>query len=176
MLLGEDPLKKTETVVIGVGNSYRGDDGVGKHIAGKLAAFNLHGVMVETQSGEGATLIDCWQFRDRVYLIDAVAPYCSPGQIHRIEAHKEPITTRLSLRSSHGFGVLDAIELSRALEKLPKELIVYGVEGVCFDEGAELSEEIEAAANLVVEQIRDEIMDFTKTVMDCGLGGILSHP
>jgi hydrogenase maturation protease len=168
-------LKKSETVVIGVGNSYRGDDGVGKYIAGKLATFNLTGVTVETQSGEGAALIDCWQFRDRVYLIDAVAPHGSPGQIHRLEAHKEPITTRLSHRSSHGFGVLDAIELSRALEKLPEELIVYGVEGICFDEGAELSEEIEAAANLVVEQIRDEIGDFTETVMDYGLGGILSH-
>ena len=162
--------------MIGVGNPYRGDDGVGKYIAGKLAAFDLPGVTVETQSGEGATLIDCWQFFDRVYLIDAVAPHGSPGQIHRIEAHKEPITIRFSHTSSHGFGVLDAIGLSRALEKLPEELIVYGVEGVCFDEGAELSEEIEAAANLVVEQILDEIGDFTETVMDYGLGCILSHP
>jgi len=143
--------------VIGVGNPHRGDDGVGTYIAGKLAEFDLPGVTFETQSGEGATLIDCWHSRDRVYLIDAVAPQGSPGQIHRIEAHKEPITIRMSHTSSHGFGVLDAIELSRALAKLPEELIVYGVEGVCFDEGAELSEEIEAAANLVVEQILDEI-------------------
>ena len=162
--------------MIGVGNPYRGDDGVGTYIAGKLAAFDLPGVTVETQNGEGATLIDSWQSFDRVYLIDAVAPHGSPGQIHRIEAHEEPITIRLSHTSSHGFGVLDAIELSRALEKLPEELIVYGVEGVCFDEGAELSEEIEAAANVVVKQILDEIGDSTETIMDYGLGGILSQP
>ncbi len=147
--------------MIGVGNPYRGDDGVGNYIAGKLAAFDLPGVTVETQSGEGAALIDCWQSSDRVYLIDASAPNGSHGQIHRIEAHKEPITTELFHTSSHAFGVLDAIELSRALDTLPEELIVYGVEGSCFEEGAELSEEIEAAAKLVVEQIlRDVAIGF----------------
>jgi hydrogenase maturation protease len=155
-----DPLKKSQTLVIGVGNPYRGDDGVGNYIAGKLAAFDLPGVTVETQSGEGAALIDCWQSHDRVYLIDASTPNGSPGQIHRIEAHKEPITTALFHTSSHAFGVLDAIELSRALDTLPEELIVYGVEGSCFDEGAELSEEIKAATEDVITQIlRDVAID-----------------
>ncbi len=161
-----DHLKKSQTLVIGVGNPYRGDDGVGNYIAGKLAAFDIPGVTVETQSGEGAALIDCWQSHDRVYLIDASAPNGSPGEIHRIEAHKEPITTELFHTSSHAFGVLDAIELSRALDTLPEEFIVYGVEGSSFEEGAELSEEIEAAADLVVGEVLREVKIGSKFKVD----------
>ncbi|MCK5634902.1 MAG: hydrogenase maturation protease, partial [Anaerolineales bacterium] len=121
---------------------------------------------VETQSGEGAALIDCWQSHDRVYLIDASAPNGSPGHIHRIEAHKEPVTNKLFHTSSHAFGVLEAIELSRALDTLPEELIVYGIEGSCFEEGAKLSEKIVAAANLVVEQILREVAIGSKLKAD----------
>ena len=173
---GEVSLSDQKTLLIGVGNAFRGDDAVGIYVAKQLASQGLADIVVEVQSGEGAALIERWRAHRRVFLIDAIAPHGSPGQIHRIEAHKEPITIRLSHTSSHGFGVLEAIELSRALEKLPEELIVYGVEGVCFDKGAELSEAIEAAANLVVEQILIEIGDFTETVLDYGSGGILSHP
>ncbi len=163
-------MRNPDALVIGVGNPYRGDDGVGVYIAEKLAAVDLPGVSVQVQSGEGAALMDCWGSHDRVYLIDAAAPNGSPGSIRRIEAHKEPLTTDLFHTSSHGFSVLDAIELSRALDTLPEQLIVYGIEGRCFEEGAELSEKIVAAADLVIEQILDEVGDFTKAVMDHALG------
>lgn len=48
----------------------------------------------------------------------------------------------------------------RALGKLPEEIILYGIEGSCFNEGKQLSEKIEAAANLVIEQnIREVVFD-----------------
>jgi hydrogenase maturation protease len=154
---GEEPMSDQKTLLIGVGNAFRGDDAVGIYVAQQLVSRDLSEVVVEVQSGEGAALIERWRAHRRVFLIDAVEPSGSPGQILRIEAHKEPISTELFHTSSHAFGVLEAIELSRALDTLPEELIVYGVEGVCFDKGAGLSEEIEAAAKLVVEQILREV-------------------
>jgi hydrogenase maturation protease len=68
--------------------------------------------------------------------------------------------------SSHAFGVLEAIELSRALDTLPEEFIVYGIEGSCFEEGAEMSEKVEAAANLVVEQILREVVSGSRLMAD----------
>ncbi len=173
---GEVSLSDQKTLLIGVGNAFRGDDAVGIYVAKQLASQGLADIVVEVQSGEGAALIERWRAHRRVFLIDAVAPDGDPGQILRIDVHKDPINTELFHTSSHAFGVVEAIELSRALDTLPEELIVYGVEGVCFDEGAELSEEIEAAANLVVAQILIEIRDFTETVTDYGLGSIISHP
>jgi hydrogenase maturation protease len=159
---GEEPMSDQKTLLIGVGNAFRGDDAVGIYVAQQLASRDLPEVVVEVQSGEGAALIECWRAHRRVFLIDAAAPGGSPGQILRFEAHKDSITTGFFQTSSHAFGVLDAIELSRALDTLPEELIVYGIEGVCFDEGAGLSEEIEAAADLVVEQILNEIGNFNE--------------
>ncbi len=173
---GEEPLSYQKTLLIGVGNAFRGDDAVGIYVAQQLASRDLSDIVVETQRGEGATLIERWRAHRRVFLVDAVAPAGSPGRILRIEAHKSPISIELFHTSSHAFGVLEAIELSRALDTLPKELIVYGVEGGCFEEGAELSEKIETAANLVVEQILDEIWDFTEKVIDYAPGVTLSQP
>ena len=146
-----------KTLLIGVGNAFRGDDAVGIYVAQQLASRDLSEVVVEVQSGEGATLIDCWQSHDRVYLIDAVAPNGSPGQIYRIEAHQEPIKTGLFHSSTHAFSVLDAIELSRALDTLPEELIVYGIEGGHFGEGVDLSREVMTAAERVIEKIFQEM-------------------
>jgi hydrogenase maturation protease len=154
------------TLVIGVGNPYRGDDGVGMYIAEKVDAYKVPGLSIEVQSGEGATLIDCWQSHDRVYLIDAVAPNGSPGQIHRIEAHKEPLKTGLFHSSTHAFGVLEAIELSRVLDKLPEELIVFGIEGGHFGEGVDLSGEVKTAAERVIAQILREVANGSRHEAD----------
>ncbi len=163
---GEVTLNDKKTLLIGVGNAFRGDDAVGIYVAQQLASRDLSEVVVEVQSGEGAALIERWRSHRRVFLIDAVTPGESPGQILRIEAHNDPITTELFHTSSHAFGVLEAIELSRALDTLPEELIVYGIEGSCFEEGAKLSEKIVAAANLVVEQILRDVAFGSKLKAD----------
>ena len=53
-----------------------------------------------------------------------------------------------SLRSStHAFGVADAVELARALGRLPGRLDVYAIEGASFTAGDSLSPEVERAVD-----------------------------
>ena len=58
-----------------------------------------------------------------------------------------------SLRSStHAFGVADAVELARALGRLPGRLDVYAIEGASFAAGDRLSPAVErAVAELAAE-------------------------
>ena len=58
-----------ETLVIGVGNAFRGDDGVGLIVAQKLRALTLPGVTVLEQSGEGTALLEAWGDAGRVIVI-----------------------------------------------------------------------------------------------------------
>jgi len=55
--------------------------------------------------------------------------------------------------SSHGLGVLEAIELGRVLGMLPDRLVVYGIVGRDFQHGQGLSPEVEHAAHIVIGRL-----------------------
>jgi hydrogenase maturation protease len=51
-------------------------------------------------------------------------------------------------------GLADAIELARALGRLPPRVTVYGIEGERFDTGAPLSDSVAGAIDEVVALAR----------------------
>jgi hydrogenase maturation protease len=63
--------------------------------------------------------------------------------------------------STHVFGVVEAIELARALRQLPPVLVVYGVEGATFETGADLSTAVAAAVPQAIAQVRQELLRLT---------------
>src|SRR5215207_5591238 len=58
-------------------------------------------------------------------------------------------------RSTHAFGVADAIELARTLGRLPARLEIYTIEGADFTAGAGLSPPVAAAVNALTRRIVD---------------------
>jgi len=147
-------------LVIGIGNEYRSDDGVGLVVARELRAQNLSGVQVAESSGDGAALIEAWETARTVILIDAAFSGAEPGTICRFEAHSQPVPMSLSFHSTHAFGVAEAIELARALQQLPSSLIVYAIVGKNFSAGTSLSPEVAEAAERVVEQVVLKVLSF----------------
>ncbi|MCP4426798.1 MAG: hydrogenase maturation protease [Chloroflexi bacterium] len=146
-------------LIIGVGNSFRGDDAAGLIAAQRLRDLALPGVTVLEQSGEGAALMAAWEDASRVVLIDAVSSGGEPGFVHRIEAGERPLPTQLfNSFSSHAFGVAEAVEMARLLDKLPPKLIVFGIEGKSFELGNGLSAEVEAGVETAVRQIQQDIL------------------
>ena len=106
----------------------------------------------------GVDLIFFLQQADKVIIIDAVCSGAKPGTLHRFNASPQPIPTKYFHCSTHTFGVAEAIELARALKQLPQYLIVYGIEGKCFETGVRLSEEVEKAAQEVLKRVRQDII------------------
>jgi hydrogenase maturation protease len=145
------------TLIIGLGNEYRRDDAVGLIVARRLREAAPSSVQVLEESGEGTALIESWQDVDTVILIDAVHSGAKPGTIHRLDAHAQPIAKKFFRFSTHAFGLAEAVELARALGRLPPRLIVYGIEGKAFEAGVGLSPEIEAVAQEVVERVLGEL-------------------
>ena len=105
--------------------------------------------------GEPVGLIEDWTGADAVIVIDAVSSGAPPGTIHRLDPLSEPIPAGLSQGSTHAFGLAETIELARALDRLPARLLVYGIEGGCFDAGDQLSPPVRAA----VDAVRDELQE-----------------
>ena len=148
---------RPRTLIIGLGNEYRRDDAVGLVVARRVREAAPESVRVLEESGEGAGLMESWQDADAVILIDAVHSGAKPGTIHRLDAHAHPIAKKFFRFSTHAFGVAEAVELARALGRLPPRLIVNGVEGKSFEAGVGLSPEVEAAAQAVVDRVLGEL-------------------
>ncbi len=146
--------KQSKLLIIGIGNQYRRDDGVGLLIAHILKEQKLPHTHICEASGEGAALMEAWRGADTVILIDAVLSGAPPGTIHHLDAHAQSIPTNFFSYSTHAFSVAEAIELARILNCLPPRLLLIGIEGQDFAYGMGLSPEVDEAVARVVHSIK----------------------
>lgn len=142
-------------VAVGVGNSYRSDDGVGLVVAERLRD-NAGGAEVVTCEQESLRLLDAWVGADLVLVVDAVSSGADAGTVHRFDASEGALPTRVFRGSTHALGVGDAIELARILGRLPDRVLVYGIEGETFTAGDNLSPAVSAAVEPLVSEMREE--------------------
>jgi hydrogenase maturation protease len=143
-------------MIIGVGNTWRGDDGVGLVVAETLRPHLPH-MPIYDGDGEGTTLLTMWQHATHVWLIDAVVTGSPAGTIHRFDVATQTLPTALFPHSTHAFGVAEAVEMSRVLNCLPPHLIIYGIEGQTYAFGTGLSEPVQQAVAPVVARIQEEV-------------------
>ena len=129
-------------MLIGVGNEYRSDDGLGIYAAREICRRNIPGVIVVEENGEGAGLMEAWQEYDRVIIVDAINSGEASGSMLRLDALLEEIPARFFHYSSHAFGVVEAINMARVLNRLPRVLLLYGIEGKQFDVGPGLTDTV----------------------------------
>jgi hydrogenase maturation protease len=143
--------------IIGCGHPERGDDAVGL-----LVVQGLHdsGVEAEAANGEASELMEAWGSEDDVVVIDAVITGAPCGTIQTWDAASLALLHTVST-STHGLGLAEAIQLARALGRLPKRLRVFGIEGRDFSLGAEMSREVEQAARDVIRRITARPFDKT---------------
>jgi hydrogenase maturation protease len=144
-------------VVVGVGNALRGDDAVGIAVAERLRGRVPADVDVVECEQEPSRLLDAWGDADLALVVDACASGEPLGAVHRFDVSGEPLPARVFRSSTHAFGVGDAVELARALGRLPRHVVVYGVEGGQFAAGAALSPEVESAVEQVAEEVIREL-------------------
>ena len=146
-----------DVLVIGVGNTLRGDDGAGPAVIAALEARGLPGAQLMTCQGDGLQLLETWKCASKVVLIDAVMAGGKPGAVYRFDAIAQALPADLSFSSTHAFGVAEAIELARALDQLPQHIVIYAVEGEHFAAGERLSPQVERALGEVVERVAGEV-------------------
>lgn len=148
-------------VVIGVGNRYRGDDGVGHRVVdllseevetaqaeaghpsrpptGRLERTELH-----YSDGEPTRLLEHWDGADLAIVVDAVITGGEPGRVAVLEAGVDDLPARAAT-SSHASGVGEAWALGSALGTVPGRLLVVGVEAESVHDGEGLTESVHAA-------------------------------
>jgi hydrogenase maturation protease len=151
------------TVVIGVGNALRHDDAAGLEVARRVRALvDPSRVAVIEHEGEQSALLDLWEGAAAVVLVDAVRSVAPAGTIHRVDASNEPLPAETwGSHSTHAIGVAEAVELARALGRMPARVIVYGIEGARFDAGQGLSKEVSDAMGALSDALSREVRSLT---------------
>jgi len=136
---------------------YRGDDGVGLSVASLVRGRVPADVAVLECEQEPTRLLDAWEGADVAVVVDAVLSGAEPGSIHRFDVSADPVPARMFRSSTHAFGIGDAVELGRALGRLPARVVVFGIEGADFGLGAELTDPVAAAVESVAQAVIAEL-------------------
>ncbi|TNC24171.1 hydrogenase maturation protease [Amycolatopsis alkalitolerans] len=142
-------------VVIGVGNEYRHDDGVGPAVVAELGRL-MPAVRATVSDGEPASLLEAWSRAELAVVVDAVL--CEPSEPGRIwRSTVDDLGAVLGTASSHALGIPDAVRLAKELDRLPGRLLVFAVEAADLSLGVGLTPPVAAAVPRVVEAITGEL-------------------
>ena len=151
-------MNNTQTLILGLGNTIRGDDGIGIRLARKLKDTLLPGYEIKELAAAGLDLIEEIAGYNKVFFIDAIqTPDGKPGQVYHLPL--QDFKSSCNLSSTHALNIKQVLELGKKLtgENMP-QVEILAVEAKRLDEFSEdLSPELEAQFNKIVEKIRGEV-------------------
>jgi hydrogenase maturation protease len=146
------------TLIVGLGNPLRGDDGLGVRAAELLAGRALPaGVEVVDGGMPGLDLVNLMEGWPRVILIDAAHLGKAPGQFARFTLDEVRLPGDNDPLSIHDAGLREALLLAQVLGVLPEQVIIYGVQPAHLGWQDELSPEVEAALPELVDAVLEEV-------------------
>lgn len=150
-------------VLIGVGNQFRRDDGIGPAVAAVIGELDLPGVSVMISDGEPSWLLDAWSGARLAVVVDAIrldAGVAGQIQRHCVTDDRQAASgwTSAGPASTHGLGIAEAFALARALELMPEQLVVFTVEVADIGYGERMSQPVTASlpelTRLVLAELR----------------------
>lgn len=163
------------TLVVGIGNPWASDDGVGHEVVRRLEAMaqarslagDLTPARFVTMVQPDIALLDALHAYDTAIIVDAAVGGATPGTVHRQLWQPGVLDERgVERTSSHGFGVRELLDLAAALDWLPERVVLWGIEIGSRDPGQGLSAEVMAAVPAVVEGLWDELVSMAQARRD----------
>jgi hydrogenase maturation protease len=147
--------------VVGVGSPF-GDDRIGwlaverLGARAELGALPAADLVMCARDRPGTLLLDEWGDAESVLLIDAVCSGAATGTLHCIPGAQ--LRSFGATRSSHGFGVGEALALAGALGHDLTRIAVYGIEIDPDQQGDSLSGPVQAALGSLVDRVAQDVL------------------
>ncbi len=149
---------------MGLGSPYRGDDAAGPlvvaEVARRLAAQPERAAqMYIVEQGDPSELLHLFDGIDLAVLVDAVQTGRPAGSVVILEGGAEApdppaiVSRDTGFGGTHALGLASVIELARFLERLPRRLVVVGVEALAFEVGTGLSPSVRAGIDGCVDAV-----------------------
>jgi len=145
-----------DSLIVCIGNDLVADDAIGHALYHILTEKPpVTDVRLCLLGVGGMAVVDQLQGEAVLVVVDAVQFGASPGTVHVLGWEQLPATEMRPV-SGHGIGVREALEVCRKLypERMPRQIYLVGVEGVCFNKiGAGMSPAVKQALPHAAEQI-----------------------
>lgn len=146
------------TVILGVGNTLRGDDGLGPKVIDWLSEQDLPQDVALVDGGtSGLAIVSQMMGQRRAIIVDAADMHGAPGEWRRFSPDSVRFKTNDTTFSLHFAGLTEALTLAAALKVLPEEVIIYGVQPACIDWMSELSAEVQAVVPVVGQAVLQDV-------------------
>ena len=148
----KDP--KNKILILGIGNYLMGDEGIGVHLAERLALEVLpEGVDVVDGGTGGFHLLEYFESYPNVILIDATLDTNPVGTIRKIKP-KFSMDFPQAM-STHDIGMKDLVNALQILGTMPViDLFVVSIESI-QQQGITLTPEIEAIIPLLKDKVKE---------------------
>jgi hydrogenase maturation protease len=153
--------------VFGLGSPF-GDDQLGWSVVESLQQkpalepMLADGLQLQVCDRPGLLLLELMRGASCVYLIDAVKTGVAVGTFHRFK--NEEIVSITHVLSTHAVGLGETIKIGRALNELPPEIVLYGIEIGDMDYQFKLSLAIQEAIKEVTQQIEKDILSYMRSL------------
>ena len=147
------------TVVVGLGNSLLGDEGIGVHLLRALeekAGQYPRVEFCELGSG-GLSLLHVLENREKAIMIDCAFMGAPPGELRRFTPEEIRTTKRLPRLTLHEGDVLQILQLARQLEREPAEVVIFGIEPAALCPSESLSPTLAERLPEYVREIEAEL-------------------
>ncbi|MCP4418081.1 MAG: hydrogenase maturation protease [Chloroflexi bacterium] len=157
-----------DTLILGLGNPLRGDDGVGTAVISALQTQNLPPNVDLVDGGtSGLEVVLLLKEYRRVIVVDAADMGKEPGEWVCFEVEtacpREGVGAVLPHNESsmngtlHGAGFAEALALAEALGALPQELLIFGVQPQRVDWVEGLSRGVETAVSHLCQAVLAQV-------------------
>jgi len=150
-----------KTLVLGIGNTLLGDDGVGVYAAKELAAkIADENVTVMDTAIDGLNLLDVIRHYERLIVIDAILDErTETGTIFRLTQDQIPPPS-LSGGSSHNLNLATTLNIGNSIfpGEIPREIVIFAVASQNVDYVTEeMTANVKRALPHVVELVINEL-------------------
>lgn len=148
-----------ETLVLGLGNILLGDEGVGVRVIERLQDRYQFPEGVRAMDGGtlGLDLLPYLTGTSRLLVVDAIQAGQPPGTLLRLVGNEIPVFLDASKVSPHQDGLQDLLAVATLSGCLPEEVVLWGVQIESLRVSLELSPDVAAQVDALVEIIAGEL-------------------
>jgi hydrogenase maturation protease len=143
--------------VLGIGNTLKGDDGIGVVLVNQLQDKDIPGEIEFHEVGtSGMNILHYLKGLETAVIVDAIRSDGEPGD--SVFFRPDEVDSDIEVRSTHDANLLEAIELSEAVGERPDEVVIMGVIPKDMSIRDELSPALQQKLPELVEKLRDKII------------------
>jgi len=149
------------TLVLGIGNPYMSDDGIGPRVARQLLRESglPPDVTIVDGGTQGLGLLSLLEGVERLLVVDAVNSGCAAGTVVRLAGDRVPRAIRVKFSMDEA-GLSDLLAAAELLGHIPREIVLWGMQPGVLEFGEQLSPPVAARFETLVTHVLAELADW----------------